>query len=649
MEKYCNYAILMVDFILRKNTISKLSILLIFILIILSLALIHILGVTKKNFKKNIESKERFESLFDNMNEGFSLHEVVLNEDGKVIDYIFLEVNKAFENITDLKENEIKNKRVKEVLPDIEESWIELFGQVATSGKSTNFQNYSANIGKYFNVNVYSPRKNQFASIFTDITYQIEANLRLDKEKTLFKTTIDSLGDGVISTDKFGKIEIMNPIAEEISGWKLDEVKGLEFEKVFNIIDENTRKSKVDELLKVFENGQTLIINQNTLLIRKDNSCISIEDSVAPIKDDNDTIIGIVIVFRDFTDKKEKLERISYLSYHDQLTGLYNRHFFEEELKRLDSLRNLPLSLALLDVNGLKLTNDAFGHKVGDELLVKVADILKAICRTDDIISRVGGDEFVIMLPKTTDIEAENLVKRLYEEIEKSTMNNIIVSVSIGHKTKKLAQQNISEIFAEAEENMYRKKLTESPVMRRKTIELIFRNLNETNPLEKSHSQYVSDLCIRIGESLGLSPQTLEELKLAGMMHDIGKIAINSKVLNKSGVLNPTELIEMRRHPEIGYHILKSVDDYSNISEYVLSHHEKWDGTGYPRELSGDNIPLISRIINIADAFEAMTSDRSYRDTKTAQQAIKEIENLSGKDFDPNIIRTLLEDSSFIW
>ncbi|MDZ5035172.1 GGDEF domain-containing protein, partial [Clostridium perfringens] len=138
-----------------------------------------------------------------------------------------------------------------------------------------------------------------------------------------------------------------------------------------------------------------------------------IEDNAAPIKGENDVINGVALAFRDVSEKKERQEKIEYLSFYDQLTGLYNRRFFEEELKRLDTKSNLPITLVIIDVNGLKLTNDAFGHLEGDKLLQKVAKVIKKECRNEDIISRIGGDEFTIILPKTSSEETEKILNRI--------------------------------------------------------------------------------------------------------------------------------------------------------------------------------------------------------------------------------------------
>jgi diguanylate cyclase (GGDEF)-like protein/PAS domain S-box-containing protein len=465
----------------------------------------------------------------------------------------------------------------------------------------------------------------------------------LELEKELFSTTLRSIGDGVISTDVRGNVELMNAVAENLTGWSIAEAKNQPLQSVFNIINERTRKSRDNPVERVFEVGGNVELEDQTLLIKKNNEEVPIEDSAAPIRDEKGNITGVVVVFRDCTEKKEKQEKIKYLSYHDQLTGLYNRHFFEEALKRLDTDRNLPFTIAMIDVNGLKLTNDAFGHEVGDLLLKSVGKVLKNECRTDDIVSRVGGDEFVILLPKTSHDEAELIVKRIYKAVDSQEIDNVIVSVSIGWETKVNLHQDIKEVFSKSEDYMYHKKITESQSMRNQTIKVIMQTLHETNSRERVHSERVSILSRKIGEAMKLGDEILKELEVAGLMHDIGKIAINNNILNKPGKLTESEYEEIKKHPEISYQILKSADVYTNLAECVLSHHERWDGKGYPRGLSGEEIPLVARIITVADAYEAMTSDRSYRKGMTHEETVEEIIRHSGTQFDASIVQILIE------
>lgn len=466
----------------------------------------------------------------------------------------------------------------------------------------------------------------------------------INVERLLFKTTLHSLGDGVISTDQNGNIIIMNEVAEDLTGWKNHEVLGLPFETVFNIVNGYTSEKCTSPVKRVLEDQKTILLEDNTILINREGQQIPIEDSAAPVLDNEGNITGVVVVFRDYTDKKQKQEKIAYLSYHDQLTGLYNRHFFQEELLRVDVKHNLPLSLIMLDVNGLKLTNDAFGHQEGDKLLQIVAEATKKACREGDIVSRVGGDEFVVLLPKTGYKDSELIVKRILSELEQSKLNEIIISVSIGWETKISQDQSIMDTFAKAEEHMYRKKLIESQSMRSKTIEVIINTLSKTNQREKIHSENVSKISRKIGEILNLDQELLREIEMAGLLHDIGKIAIDNTILNKPEKLTDSEYQTIKRHTEIGYHILKSVDEYSNLSDYALNHHERWDGAGYPRGIKGEEIPLVARIIAVADVYEAMTAERPYRKTMSKQEAMDELIRCSGTQFDPDIIQAFCKN-----
>lgn len=336
-------------------------------------------------------------------------------------------------------------------------------------------------------------------------------------------------------------------------------------------------------------------------------------------------------------------EEIKYLSYHDQLTGLYNRRFFEEELKRLDTSRNLPLTLIMADINGLKLVNDAFGHTMGDQLLKKTGEIFKSACRRDEIIARLGGDEFIILLPNTSLIEAEEISKRIVKKSKEIKLGPVFFSISLGYDSKTKENQSIEEIFKTAEDHMYRRKLFESPSMRGKMIKVILNSLHEKNKREEEHSIRVSYLCKLLGNEMNLSPRERDELEIVGMFHDIGKIAIDEGILNKPGSLSQLEWEEIKRHPEIGYRILSASNDMADIANYVLLHHERWDGSGYPKGIKGEKIPLQSRIVALADAYDAMISKRPYREPYTTDYAIEEIRKNSGKQFDPKLVSIFIE------
>ena len=483
--------------------------------------------------------------------------------------------------------------------------------------------------------------------IIEDITQRRKMETALNNEKKLLETTLISVGDGVISTDEQGNIMFLNRVAEALTGWTQEAAKGKHIEEVFQIIDEFSREKSENIVQKVLRSGRILELANHTLLISKDGLECPIEDSAAPIMLENGMIVGVVLVFRDFSEKKHKQEEILYLSYHDQLTGLYNRRYYEEQLNRLDINRNYPLTIVMADVNGLKLINDSFGHALGDELLKKAAEVIKQGCRAEELVARIGGDEFVMLLPKTDSQEAEKIIKRIEKIMAEEKVGSLDVSISFGYGTKIDTAETIEIAFKNAEDQMYRNKLYDSSSVRSKTITLIMNTLYEKSHREMLHSRRVGEICAAIAAKLNFDKDNINQMRIAGLMHDIGKMGIDEKTLNKAEGLSLDEWKEMKRHPEIGYRILSSSNEFSEIAEYVLAHQERWDGQGYPKGLKGDEISLQARIIAVADAYDAMTSDRAYRKGLTEAEAIAEIRNSAGTQFDPEIVKIYMADQPF--
>jgi diguanylate cyclase (GGDEF)-like protein/PAS domain S-box-containing protein len=360
--------------------------------------------------------------------------------------------------------------------------------------------------------------------------------------------------------------------------------------------------------------------------------------------DDQGNPIRLIATVQDITKRRIAEEEVIYLSYHDKLTGLYNRRFYEEEVKRLDTERNFPISIIIGDVNGLKLVNDAFGHAKGDELLQKAAVAIQSACRADDIVARWGGDEFVILLPKTKSEEAERIINRIKQQYANQQVNALSISISFGWATKNKIDEDIQKVLKRAEDHMYKHKTVENESVRSNIISTIIKTLHEKNSREEQHSERVSEICQSIGKAMGFSEIEVSKLKVVGLLHDIGKIAIEEGILNKPGKLTEQEYNEIKRHPEIGYRILTTSYDMLELANYVLAHHERWDGTGYPKGIKGEAIPRIARIIALADSYDAMTSERPYRNSLSVEEAIKEIIKNSGIQFDPEIVRIFLED-----
>jgi diguanylate cyclase (GGDEF)-like protein len=298
----------------------------------------------------------------------------------------------------------------------------------------------------------------------------------------------------------------------------------------------------------------------------------------------------------------------------------------------------------MIDVNGLKLVNDAFGHKTGDALLKKVAEILTRECRGDDIIGRIGGDEFVILLPGMGPEEVGRLMERIKGRMEDERIGDVPVSVSFGWATKVSPEEDAGKIFEQAEDNMYRNKISERSSYQYKVVQLILKALYEKSPGEEGHSLRVSSLCGVIGKAMGLNPAEVKELEMAGTVHDIGKVVISGEILNKNKPLEESDWAEIRKHPEAGYSILSTLNRYSPLADIVLMHHERWDGSGYPKGLEGENIPLFARIVSVAEAFDAMRQRAESGKSFCFEEVLGELERNAGTQFDPVIVEVLVEE-----
>ena len=471
---------------------------------------------------------------------------------------------------------------------------------------------------------------------------RLRAEADLILERDLLHATLLSIGDAVIASGGDGKVTLMNDAACQLTGWTREQAVGQLLEDVLPLIDEHTREPYIPSVDHTQEPSDAPL-HGSLLLLSKDAGEHPVALNVSPIRDARSGAAGVVVSVRDVTLARHHQESITYLSYHDQLTGLYNRRFFEEELRRLDTKRNLPITLVMADVNALKLTNDAFGHKTGDRLLCAAADVLRVCCREDDIIARLSGDEFVILLPHTGSDKAAEIVDRIRELCDKTHVDAVALSVSFGWESKSEEDEDIQDTFKRAEDHMYRQKLFESPVIRSNTIQTIIQTLYKAQPREESRAKHVAALCEMMGRALGLPDHIVKELRTASAFYDIGKIAIRDDILGKHGDLTEEERREMRRHAEIGYRIVSSVNELAEIANFILLHHERWDGTGYPKGLTGDKTPLPSRIIGLADAYDAMVNHRPYRAALSPEEAVRIIREEAGTKFDPHLVEIFVK------
>ncbi len=471
-----------------------------------------------------------------------------------------------------------------------------------------------------------------------------ETRETLVRERNKYYQTLLSIGDGVMVVDYNMKIEFMNAVACKLTGWTLEEAIGTNYKDVFVLSHEKEGYSITDPIELAFATGQIQELENHAVLTSKTGEKLFLEDSAAPILDDKGSLTGIVLVFRDITEKKEQRKKIEYLSYHDSLTGLYNRAFFEEELRRLDTERNLPISILIGDVDSLKLTNDIFGHSYGDMLLKTVAEVMRKTCRADDIIARWGGDEFMLLLPGTGPEEAERIAQRIKNEVSKQRIRAIKCSISISHDTKTEMSQDLVQTLDNAEGKMYTEKILGQDDLQNRELDAIMKALYANNKGEAKHAANVGELSRRLGIALGLPESGIQRLFEAGRLHDIGKVILEPELLGKGYPLHPVEQKEVSQHPVVGYRILNYFADTIELAEAVLAHHEKWDGTGYPKGLRGEAIPLHARIISIAEVYDRMLHPSGNGNiTVDKHKVLQKIKQLAGTHFDPHIAEVFVK------
>lgn len=464
----------------------------------------------------------------------------------------------------------------------------------------------------------------------------IERQLFLEKEQ--LETTLLSVGDGIITTDSQGMVEIMNGVAEELTGWSSHDAEGEPFTSVFVTRDAKSGGTGDNPVARVLATRMRTELYEDTILIAKTGEERFIEDSAAPIIDQNDLIAGVVLVFRDSTEKRIEREHMIKIGLTDQLTQVHNRRGYEQILAQFDRESRYPISFIIADVNGLKLANDAFGHDMGDDLLMRVATVLTAQSRPSDAVVRLGGDEFVVLMPETPLSEAEARMAGFEATMKREHIGPLPVSVSFGASEKRSATADNGMVLRKAESRMYKEKIIESPRVKTEIIERLLAYQHKKYPFEQLHTNRVVLLSELLAREADMTADDIEMIKTIARYHDIGKIAIDQKLLQKDYALDEEEWFDVRRHAEVGYNLLRSVPSLYETATGVLHHHEWWDGTGYPRGLAGEEIPIGSRIVALCDSYEAMIGIRTYGTPRSPAEAMTEIESCSGTQFDPHLV-----------
>ncbi|HOJ78728.1 MAG TPA: diguanylate cyclase [Bacillota bacterium] len=400
------------------------------------------------------------------------------------------------------------------------------------------------------------------------------------------------------------------------------------------------------DLLHTITNGSFDFSSPVTLrCFNKDFTLLYLELQLEPIYNSKHQLVAIEGTASNITEKCQMIENLHYLGLHDPLTGLYNRVFFEKELTRYDEEKDVAVAVVICDIDGLKLTNDTFGHKAGDTLLLEAAKIIKTSFPESASIARTGGDEFTILIKDANKRKIQEYRANMLAKIEAFNRTNqmLPLSISSGFAVRTDMSVKMRTLYRLADNIMYREKLQQQQSTRNSIVQILKKALEARDFVTEGHATRLIKLVSIIAEQLKSVDLNINDLKLFAQFHDIGKVGIPDRILFKQGPLNTEEKHEMERHSEIGYKIALTTPELTPIANLILKHHEWWNGEGYPLGLKENAIPLESRILAIADAYDAMTSDRPYRKALSSEAALKELKNYSGIQFDPYLVDVFID------
>lgn len=556
--------------------------------------------------------------------------------------YIF--ANKSYADLNDRTVDEIIGHTNEDIF---EPSTCEIFTacskEALETGKIVEGEMYTNKGYKYGTI---VPLKNDKGSIiaiygiFTDIGEIKEKEEEIEFQKNLTKQMIDILPGIIFFKDKDSKYVYANKECRDFySARGVEEVIG----KTDLDLNEDKRQVKkfLEEDKDIIENKIT--ISNESIFRDKSGNKLFKETVKIPLVDTNGNVKGIIGRSLDITENKMIQKRLEYLSYIDILTGVNNRTCFEEKEKEFSKFKNMPLGVIMGDVNGLKILNDTFGHCEGDNLLKAVANVLKEVCEEIGEVFRIGGDEFVILIPNTTLKECERITSEIVKKCKEYKNDLFNISIALGATIMEDGNSGIYNAIKEAEDKVYTKKLLQNKSIKSSIINLLKVGLGVRSVETEQHTERVMVSAIKVGEKLGLEKSRIDELTIASELHDIGKIGINENILLKESALTEEEYSVMKTHSEKGYRIVMASSELKNVAEAVLYHHERWDGKGYPMGLKEEEIPLLARIINVCDSYDVMINERCYKSAKGKEEGISELRRCAGTQFDPEIVELFIE------
>ncbi len=477
-----------------------------------------------------------------------------------------------------------------------------------------------------------------------ELRERTRAEAALKESEALYRTLAENLPGIVyrVFLRDHVKVQFFNAMLQTVTGYTPDNLPAGGPSPLGKIVVPADRAKVTAAIRDAVDNVRPCEIEYG--VVASDGSIRTVLERARPVEGDDGKPLYIEGVIMDITAQKGAQDRLLFISTRDGLTSLYNRAYFEAELDRYDEMGDGTVGIIVSDINGLKLVNDAMGHLIGDNILVAAAKIIKDSFRREDVVARIGGDEFAVLVPNASRGVVEAGCQRVRSAIDEYNRASpgMHLSLSIGYAVSDLSEVSIRITFREADNNMYREKLHHSQSARSAIIQTAMKLLEERDFLTEEHAERINELISKLAKKLRLTAPNIAELQLLAKFHDIGKVGISDKILLKPGPLSPEEKAEMQRHSEIGYRIAQSSNELLPIADWILKHHEWWNGEGYPVGLRGEQIPLECRILTVVDAYDAMTSDRPYRKAVSHAEAVAELKCFAGVQFDAKIVKKFL-------
>ncbi len=490
--------------------------------------------------------------------------------------------------------------------------------------------------------------------IINDITEQKQVEMELRETQQHMADIIDFLPDATLVINQRGEVIAWNKAAEEMTGIKAEQMLGQK-DYAYSVAFYGVKKpilidlalspdSEAEKEYPFIKRHQNRLIGENRCpALRKRGGYL--RATASTIYDSQGNVYGAIESIRDATEQKRSEEKMEFFSMYDVLTGIYNRARFETVIQQCENKQCGPIGIIMCDVDGLKLVNDTLGHKAGDQLLISAAQVLKKSFPQGEFIARVGGDEFSVLLPSADIARLEDAVCDINREIETYNQDNpgLPLSISLGYAFRKNDSVSIYELFKRADNNMYREKLGRSQSARSSIVKTLIKTLEARDFLTEEHAERLQNLIIGLADEINFPVARQHDLFLFAQFHDIGKVGIPDRILFKPGPLTEEERMEMQRHCEIGHRIALAAPDLAPIADWILKHHEWWNGQGYPLGLKGREIPIECRMLAIADAYDAMISDRPYRKALTHEEAIAQLVGGKNTQFEAYLVEQFIK------